>query len=293
MLVGLHSGVFDFFLVGDSHRELLITGPAATETVSMEGTAVAGEVLASQATAALLPRAVLGKPKGDGVLLRSMPKGLPRETPSERGSLEGVDLLTFIPVALREHLLAGATDPEHRQVTVAFIHFDGIDDLIRQDGPEAVAFGLDELVQVAQAASEKHGVTFLGTDVDKDGGKIILVAGAPSSPGEDEERMLLAARAVIDAQTAIPIRIGINKGPVFSGEMDRVPPYIHGDGRCCEPGRPRDGQGGAGAGTRNRRCARCVADALRSGRTRTLPRQREGEAGPRLVGRSPHREPGA
>jgi len=219
MSVGLHSGVFDFFLVGDSHRELLITGPAATETVSMEGTAVAGEVLASRATAALLPRAVLGKPKGEGVLLRSMPKGLPRETVSERGSLEGVDLLTYIPVALREHLLAGATDPEHRQVTVAFIHFDGIDDLIRQDGPEAVAFGLDELVQVVQAASEKHGVTFLGTDVDKDGGKIILVAGAPSSPGEDEERMLLAARAVIDARTAIPIRIGINKGPVFSGEI--------------------------------------------------------------------------
>jgi class 3 adenylate cyclase/tetratricopeptide (TPR) repeat protein len=222
MSVGLHSGVFDFFLVGDSHRELLITGPAATETVSMEGTAVAGEVLASRATAAFLPSAVRGKLKGDGVLLRSMPKGIPRETAPEGASLDGVDLLSCIPVALREHLLAGAMDPEHRQVTVAFIHFDGIDDLIREEGPEAVAFGLDELVRAAQRACEKHGVTFLGTDVDKDGGKIILVAGAPSSPGEDEERMLLAARAVIDAQTAIPIRIGVNKGPVFSGEIGPV-----------------------------------------------------------------------
>ena len=138
-------------------------------------------------------------------------------------SLEGVDLLSCIPVALREHLLSGATDPEHRQVTVAFIHYDGTDELIRDAGADAVAYGLDELVRDVQAACEKHGVTFLGTDADKDGGKIILVAGAPSAVGEDEERMLLAVRAIIDAETTIPVRIGVNKGPVFSGEIG--PPY--------------------------------------------------------------------
>ena len=68
-------------------------------------------------------------------------------------------------------------------MTVAFIHFDGTDDLIREVGAEAVAFGLDELVRDVQAACEKHGVTFLGTDADKDGGKIILVAGAPRARG--------------------------------------------------------------------------------------------------------------
>jgi class 3 adenylate cyclase len=134
MSVGLHSGTFHFFLVGDSHRELIITGPAATETVSMEGTAVAGEILASRATAELLPSNVLGRPKGDGVLLRSMPKGLPREWPALESSLDGVDLLSCIPLGIRESVLSGAGEPEHRQVTVAFIHFDGIDDLIREDG---------------------------------------------------------------------------------------------------------------------------------------------------------------
>ena len=33
MSVGIHSGAFDFFLVGDLHRELVISGPAATECV--------------------------------------------------------------------------------------------------------------------------------------------------------------------------------------------------------------------------------------------------------------------
>src|SRR5262249_21569142 len=36
MHAGIHTGRFQFFLVGDSHRELLVTGPAASRTVEME-----------------------------------------------------------------------------------------------------------------------------------------------------------------------------------------------------------------------------------------------------------------
>src|SRR5690349_22050979 len=45
MHAGIHSGVFQFFLVGESHRELLVTGPAATRTVEMESASEAGEIL--------------------------------------------------------------------------------------------------------------------------------------------------------------------------------------------------------------------------------------------------------
>ena len=46
MSVGVHSGDFDFFLVGDPaiHRELLITGPAASTTADLESAAAAGEI---------------------------------------------------------------------------------------------------------------------------------------------------------------------------------------------------------------------------------------------------------
>jgi len=47
MHAGLHTGRFQFFLVGDSHRELLITGPAASRTVEMEAASEAGEILHS------------------------------------------------------------------------------------------------------------------------------------------------------------------------------------------------------------------------------------------------------
>ena len=36
MSVGLHSGEFDFFLVGESHRESIIAGRAVSELVGLE-----------------------------------------------------------------------------------------------------------------------------------------------------------------------------------------------------------------------------------------------------------------
>ena len=75
MHAGLHSGLFHFFLVGEEHRELLVTGPAATRTVEMEATSEAGEIVVSSATAALLPDEVLGDAKGDGRLLVAEPPG--------------------------------------------------------------------------------------------------------------------------------------------------------------------------------------------------------------------------
>src|SRR5262245_14569163 len=219
MSSGVHSGSFHFFLVGDSHRELIVTGPAASRTVEMEGTATAGEILVSHDTAAALPPKVIGQPKGEGVLLRSGPTGLSIDKDQKEVKLSGIDITACIPVALREHLREGATDPEHRNATIAFVHFDGVDGMLAERGADVVAAGLDELVGVVQRHAEHNGVTFLGTDIDHDGGKIILVAGAPNALGDDEGRMLLTLRAIVDAETAVPVRIGVNRGHVFAGDV--------------------------------------------------------------------------
>ena len=104
-------------------------------------------------------------------------------------------------------------------MTVAFIHYDGTDRLIAEEGPEEAARQLDVLVTHVQGAVDRQGVTFLATDADKDGGKIILTAGAPSSSGDDEHRMLLAVREIMDDENPLPIRIGVNQGSVFVGEV--------------------------------------------------------------------------
>jgi class 3 adenylate cyclase/tetratricopeptide (TPR) repeat protein len=219
MSVGVNSGTFHFFLVGESHREFMVTGPAASRTVDMESTATAGEILLSRDTAAALPSNVLGQPKGEGILLRSGPTTLPFERDDEEVPITSIDIAQAIPVALREHLLSGATEPEHRNATVAFVHFDGTDELVETHGVDVVAAGLHELVACVQRAAEDNGVTFLATDIDHDGGKVILVAGAPNAMGDDEGRMLLTLRSIIDAETTVPVRIGVNKGHVFAGDI--------------------------------------------------------------------------
>ncbi|MFN2589510.1 MAG: tetratricopeptide repeat protein, partial [Actinomycetota bacterium] len=157
--------------------------------------------------------------KGPGWLLRSEPRAARDEELVLTTKEVRADLSVAVPVSLREHLLAEGHEPEHRQVTVAFVQFDGTDGLLDHDGPGAVARAVGDLVSAAEVAADRQGVSFLATDVAKDGGKIILVAGAPRAAGDDDERMLLAVRELIDAGLTLPLRVGINRGHVFAGDV--------------------------------------------------------------------------
>src|SRR5579862_5797971 len=74
MSVGVHSGAYVTFLVGDSHREYLPAGPAVSAVVALESPAEAGQILISEQTAALLPDRCLGSRSGPGVLLARAPQ---------------------------------------------------------------------------------------------------------------------------------------------------------------------------------------------------------------------------
>ncbi len=215
MSVGVHSGVFDFFLVGDLHRELIVTGPAVSRTVAMESAAVAGEILVSEATAAMMPSKLFGREKEGGRLLTGMPKPPPFEPPASPPSR---DATRFIPEALRGEVGLGS-DPEHRRATVAFLRYEGVDATMERHGPVEVASRLHDLVCTAQRLAQLNRLTFLATDIDRDGGKIILVAGAPWSTERDEEQMLRAVRGILESDPPLPVRIGVNQGRVFAGDV--------------------------------------------------------------------------
>ena len=217
MHVGIHADTFDFFLVGKSHRELLLTGPGVTRTVEMESGAEAGEILVSDETCAGLPDEILGESKEGGRLLVSPPGAGGALEPLP--PLEGIDLAGSVPAQVRTIVEDRKAEPEHRQASVAFVHFGGVDDLLAEHGADRVAAALDELVGGAQRVADEHGVTFLETDIDADGGKMILVAGAPSTAGGDEERILRTARGIADLSSELPLRIGTSRGRVFAGEV--------------------------------------------------------------------------
>ena len=219
MSIGVHSGPINLFRVGGSHRELVIAGPGASTTTEMEKHADPGEIVISSGTRSLLPADASGKPKGPGWILRwRKPRARP-EGPIQRRDHNGEDLSTSVPSVLGSYLCAVAPESEHRIASVAFVRIAGTDDLIANEGPEAVATALDQVVTVVQEAADSEGVTFLASDINDDGCKIILTTGVPSTQADDEGRMLRAVRQIADAATALPVRIGVNRGHVFSGEV--------------------------------------------------------------------------
>ena len=104
MSVGVHTGTFHFFLVGDDHRELLVTGPAATQTTLMEQTAEAGEIVVSPSTAECPSGASGSARRRDPACCCAPPRrrGEPGVDPIPD---EAFDPTPSVPVAIREHLL--------------------------------------------------------------------------------------------------------------------------------------------------------------------------------------------
>ncbi len=103
------------------------------------------------------------------------------------------------------------------------MEFGRFDEMLEQDGADVTGEHLQELVAHAQAAADEQQICLIDSDVSGGSGKLRFTAGAPRVVGDDEERMLLAMRKMLAADTPFPIRIGVNRGPVFTGEIG--PPY--------------------------------------------------------------------
>lgn len=219
MSAGVHSGRFQMFLVGKSHREFLIAGADTTKAVEMEASASAGQVLLSPQTAAMLPRRALGAQMGPGVLLARSPSAGDFAPEEESHRPDDDAVIRCLSTEVRAHVLAAPAAPEHRTAVVAFVQFGGINELINTRGPAAAAQALGELVDATEEAADLFQVCFLGSDVAAGGGKLILTAAAPRAVGDDEERMLLALRHIVEQPRQLPVRIGVNRGRVFAGEI--------------------------------------------------------------------------
>jgi len=219
MSVGVHAGDIELFLVGSPTRELLVIGPGASAVAVAEKAAEAGQVVVSPATASRLSGGST-RPRDDGALLlrRRRPHtaaGRPASVPPDVEQR----MATLFPTALGEFLAPGPPDPEHRVATIAFVRFSGTDSVLAHEGPQALAERLHDLVSTVEDALEAEGVTLLATDLDTDGGKFFLGTGVPNTREDDEGRMLGALRRIADADLALPLQLGVNRGHVFAAEV--------------------------------------------------------------------------
>jgi class 3 adenylate cyclase/tetratricopeptide (TPR) repeat protein len=214
---GVHTGRFHLVLAGDQQRELLIIGPDATLVTDIEGAASAGEVVVSQATAALLPSSYTGRAIGPGLLLRREPDhdgGVagPMQTPD-------IDRTTLVPAAVRRRVEAGDLESEHRRVAVGFLHIMGVDDYLATNGPEQTAAALSTITTAVATAAADANTCLLASDLAPDGAKLIITAGTPEGVEDIEGRLLLTLRSVFDQELPLPIRAGAHSGHVFASNV--------------------------------------------------------------------------
>lgn len=220
MSVGIHSGGLHLFRVGNLHRELVVAGPVATSTIRMEQEAEAGEIVVSLDTADRLPARAVGDAKGKGRLLRWRQIDESGPGPSLARDVDPASIEAAIPVGLRARLAERRGESEYRTASVAFVKFEGVDDLFLKSGPDATAVALDSVVSAVQASADAEQVSFFASDVDTNGGKIILVAGVSAGQEDDDEgRVLRSARGVVEQSLPLSIRIGVNRGLVFVGDV--------------------------------------------------------------------------
>ncbi|HEY6963039.1 MAG TPA: tetratricopeptide repeat protein [Gaiellaceae bacterium] len=216
MAAGLVSGNCHLFLVGNARRELIVCGPAATAMLRLEDAAEGGDILVSDRTAEALPAGTIGAARANGFLVRRERELAATAAPAQLDELVH-DLSPFLPPPLRIAVETGALEAEHRHATAAFLKWSGGDGLALH-GEEAGAL-LAELADAVTTTTDELGVTWLESDIDADGGKLYLVAGAPVRAGDEEERMLRAVRAIVDAHVGPPIAVGVNRGPVLAGPI--------------------------------------------------------------------------
>jgi len=225
MSAGVHVGPTTFFLVGHDFRELIPAGPAVSTTLGLEAAARSGQVLVSAEVATQLARGLtIAQPTGEFALSRRVDSE-PGPVDESPPSAPAVLLEALLPPNVSSRLTAADLEAEHRQVSIGFVKVSGLDTPIAtaRSGRDlaAVAEVVDGLVSGIQAVAAAHEVTWLGTDVDRDGFKVVLATGAPSAREDDAERMLLAAHEIahLSVDERLRVRVGVNRGRAFVGPI--------------------------------------------------------------------------
>ena len=292
MSVGMHAGAFDLFLVGDSHRELIVTGPAATEVVDDGGHGRRrrdrDEPDGRRAAARLLARRREGR---RGVLAwRARRRGARDDRGPARGTGRAADAQR---AARHPRLAARGRDRARAPAGGGGIH------PLRRHRRADRARRAGRAGRRARPARPRHAGggrrarrVFPRLRRRRRRGQADLVRrrparrrrgrGAPLAVAAPDRR----ARALDRRADRCEPRPGVR-----GRHRSALPAHLHRDGRHREPRGAIDGQGRRAGGLRERLGARTVGDPVRDHRARALLRERKGEARPGMVGRPADRTP--
>lgn len=216
MSMGIHTGTFDFTLLGDAQRELFAIGAEVTTVLELEGTAQPGQIRISAATAAAVDHVGV-EPTSDGAYFLRRAVLLPPTGALFRSRTYAGDIGELIPTAMRDRLDLFTEESEHRRAAIGFVFMKGTDAIVARDGLDAAAAAIDAVNRSIERVAAEFGVTYLATDVSPDGAKAILAAGIPDATEDPAGRLLRSLHEIVATDTPLKVQAGAAWGPVFVG----------------------------------------------------------------------------
>lgn len=190
MSAGIATGLVHLITCCEHPRTLTVVGPTVTRAMELASQANAGET-----RSASLDRSVI-------------------ET---KGRVEmWMAAREFLAAEVGEVVGAGSAKPVNRGAAVGYAMYSGVDRAMQRN-PASAVDRLAAVVDAVERAAAEYGVTILGTEFSRDGGKILLAAGVPSATDSGEEQIIRAAKAALDGDPPFGLRFGIATGNVLVG----------------------------------------------------------------------------
>lgn len=219
--VGVHTGRVTAVRAGGRQQGVFLCGPDVSALVALESAAGAGQVVAGRSLAARLPASWCGEGVGDGVVVRRRPRAAgpgPVDAPVPAGSPDPGAAASLLAPAVRRLLAGDHATGDHRTASIGFVSVPGLDAGLRDGGPEAVWRVLHHVAGLVGDVTAEHGLSWLDIDVGAGSVKLLLAAGVPEAVDDDEGRLLVALRRILD-ESDVPLRAGAQRGRVFAGSL--------------------------------------------------------------------------
>ena len=215
--VGVHTGTFAAVLVGNARRSLFVVGPTMSTVVELQGRAAGGHVLMSRAVAEHVPASWRGTAVADAVELRRRARASPTSVDVDAAGPHA-SARSLLSPGVWDLMVSGSADSDHRAVSVGFVQVPGTDTVLADGGIEALHDLLHGVTTTVAEVTDQLSVDWLDVDVGVGSVKLMLTAGAPRAVGDDEDRLLLAMRRILD-ESPVPLRAGAQRGRVFAAPL--------------------------------------------------------------------------
>lgn len=218
MSVGMHAGPATFARLGVDQHVVLALGEHISRALAAEKEAEATQILVTPETAALLPESWWRATDSGMARLTRVPRDAGHDEDRD-GTVDPKVARAWVPAPVRDLLAAGAIPGEHRQLSLAFIGVRDLDTRLVRDGADATVSRLQALTAEVERAQREYGLLWAGADALPGGADFVLVAGAPVAHEDDEDRLLVACREILDAGLDLDVAVGVNRGRNFTGDV--------------------------------------------------------------------------